>query len=539
MQKFQNTIDDNINNRRDIALNALTTEQEMISFEKFKPSLIFFNEDKQSLSIITSCLPNEQEYQNLERLYNANNINNNNNNIEKLLNYRAMSSDEILKEIQKVLNINNVDLYDLKRYSNSYVFTADNFIKLILILTRVRANIPVIMMGETGCGKTSLLRVLSKLQNKGELKMKIKNIHAGIEEEDIVNFINNVEIEQSDEINIKMEFEREQYDKNKLEYESLGRKYYNELEYFEKIRNDMPKLWVFFDEINTCDCLGLLSEILCHHSCRGKKIRDDIVFFAACNPYRLITKQIEDVGLLNKKKHKKRNYVYSVNPLPHSLLNFVFDFGNLKKEDEYKYIVSIVEKTFEKYSKINNYNILINTASKCISLSQNFIREFSDISSVSLREIRRFDLLFHWFMEYFNIKKTVFNEVIEENNKMNMKIPEYINIFMSKNEGDLCIDSINLSLYMCYYIRISDKELRKKLTEKLDIYFTSGFLKVPKEESLYIANNVNLERGTAKNEALLENLFSLFVCILNQIPLFIVGKPDTSKSMSVQIMYNL
>ena len=68
-------------------------------------------------------------------------------------------------------------------YSNSYVFTADNFIKLILILTRVRANIPVIMMGETGCGKTSLLRVLSKLQNKGELKMKIKNIHAGIEEE--------------------------------------------------------------------------------------------------------------------------------------------------------------------------------------------------------------------------------------------------------------------------------------------------------------------------------------------------------------------
>ena len=60
-------------------------------------------------------------------------------------------------------------------------------------------------MGETGCGKTSLLRVLSKLQNKGELKMKIKNIHAGIEEEDIVRFINNVQIELNDEIDLKIE----------------------------------------------------------------------------------------------------------------------------------------------------------------------------------------------------------------------------------------------------------------------------------------------------------------------------------------------
>ena len=540
MQKFQNSLEDNIQNRREIALKALTSEQEMISFEKFKPSLIFFNEDKESLSIITSCDQIEEEYKNLERLYNSQiqggQI------INKLLDYRNMNSDEILGEIQKVLNINNVSLEELKYYSNSYVFTADNFIKLILILTRVRANIPVVMMGETGCGKTSLLRVLSKLQNHGELKMKIKNIHAGIEEEDIVTFIDKVENDLENEINEIMAIEQINFYENKKEYELNKKKFYDEFEYFEKFRNDLPKLWVFFDEINTCDCLGLLSEILCHHSCRGKKIRDDIIFFAACNPYRLITKQIEEVGLLNKKKHKKRNYVYSVNPLPHSLLNFVFDFGNLKKGDEYKYIVSIVTKTFETYERkinnINKYKNLINIASKCISLCQNFIREYNDVSSVSLREIRRFDLLFHWFLEYFDIKKTVFSEIKEENNKMNIKSPEYIDIFISKNFEELCKDSINLSLYMCYFIRISDKKLRKKLSHQLDSSFKFGFLTIPKEESLYIANNVNLERGTAKNEALLENLFSLFVCIQNQIPLFIVGKPGTSKSMSVQIMYN-
>ena len=33
---------------------------------------------------------------------------------------------------------------------------------MALILLKIRAGIPVIMMGETGCGKTSLIRKLSQ-----------------------------------------------------------------------------------------------------------------------------------------------------------------------------------------------------------------------------------------------------------------------------------------------------------------------------------------------------------------------------------------
>lgn len=47
------------------------------------------------------------------------------------------------------------------------------------------------MIGETGCGKSSLLRVLSKLKKKG--KLKIKNIHVEIEEEDIIQFMEKTE----------------------------------------------------------------------------------------------------------------------------------------------------------------------------------------------------------------------------------------------------------------------------------------------------------------------------------------------------------
>ena len=46
-----------------------------------------------------------------------------------------------------------------------------------------------------------------------------------------------------------------------------------------------------------------------------------------------------------------------------------------------------------------------------------------------------------------------------------------------------------------------------------------------------------MEKGIAKNKALLDNLFTLFVCVNSKVPLFIVGKPGCSKSLSVQLLY--
>jgi len=43
------------------------------------------------------------------------------------------------------------------------VFTLDNFMKLVLIFMRLRAKLPIILMGETGVGKTSLVEYLSKI----------------------------------------------------------------------------------------------------------------------------------------------------------------------------------------------------------------------------------------------------------------------------------------------------------------------------------------------------------------------------------------
>jgi MoxR-like ATPase len=56
---------------------------------------------------------------------------------------------------------------------------------MILLIYRIQANIPVIIIGETGCGKTLLVIKLSQILNNGENKVRIINIHPDITEEDI------------------------------------------------------------------------------------------------------------------------------------------------------------------------------------------------------------------------------------------------------------------------------------------------------------------------------------------------------------------
>ena len=102
------------------------------------------------------------------------------------------------------------------------------------------------------------------------------------------------------------------------------------------------------DEINTCNSIGLICEMMTRQSCQGVPLPKNIVFIAACNPYRMVVKDEEPNGL-RLKGVKERKLVYTVNPLPHSLLNFVFNFGNLTKKDEESYIKSMVLSPIESF----------------------------------------------------------------------------------------------------------------------------------------------------------------------------------------------
>ena len=303
--------------------------------------------------------------------------------------------------------------------------------------------------------------------------------------------------------------QKSQYIKSKSKEEIIK-------EYIYEIKT--RQIWVFFDEINTCNSMGLLTEILCKHTCRGNPIDKRFVFIAACNPYRLLIKERKIDSILFHKNAQKKKLVYSVNPLPHSLLNFVFNFGNLKINDEKKYIESMTKENiislFPNYvNNINDKKVcneLIDIIIDTVSLAQKFMKDNNDVSIVSLREVNRFLLFFQFFIKFI-LKRNQKDEIF---NGDNYKLIEDDIVKFYKNQTDIfyykC--SVNLSLFICYYLRLPDKETRQNFEELINSkkYFEKDFLFVPSLEMNYVVDNFNILIGITKNKALKENLFRAF-----------------------------
>jgi hypothetical protein len=418
-----------INIKEEALLSLAKDKKEIFSFEKINPSLVFFNKDGQSLSIITNASKTDNEYNDLMSLWNSQNYGNQDK--RELINYKNLSHEEFLNEIKILFSLDNMSIPEIKALcetSGNYIFVSDNYIKMVRILLNIEAKIPTILMGETGVGKTKLIEILSALYGNGKSRWKILQIHAGITDADIVNFIDQI---------------TEEYNKD---------------------NNKGGYMWVFLDEINTCNSLGLITEIMCNHTYLGKKINDNFIFIGACNPYRLLTKKMRESGLVyyNMKDNTKlNNLVYTVNPLPHSLLNFVFDFGNLRSEDEQKYISNTIKSIISEIGeqeliKDIEQNLLNDITDKIIITvltCHTFICEIYDISSVSMREIRRFGLFFQFFIRYFGSEK----------NMTKISAP-----------GEKMLYSLNISLYLCYYLRLNEKKDRNRLADKLNSYFNNN-----------------------------------------------------------------
>ena len=86
------------------------------------------------------------------------------NNEKKFNNYNYESSEYFLDILKDILEL-ETPLSTLKKIidQDEYVITNDNFRKMVLIIYRIVANIPVILMGETGCGKTSLIKNIKSI----------------------------------------------------------------------------------------------------------------------------------------------------------------------------------------------------------------------------------------------------------------------------------------------------------------------------------------------------------------------------------------
>lgn len=291
------------------------------------------------------------------------------------------------------------------------------------------------------------------------------------------------------------------------------------------------RLWIFLDEINTCDELGFINSIICHRELPGFHIPENVSFFAACNPYTKVKKgkHLDIIGLSSPKKVGTTvvdDLVYRVNPLPETMLDFLWDFGSLAESDEERYIFSMIDKISDQLPR-NSVKVLTDLIAK----SQTFIRDIFGRSSVSMRDVRRVKTLVLWFIKTKETRpKLVFRRHVYT--KMG---------FYSKTiNEDVHVGwpSMALALAHCYRCRLADIDIRHAYdncvaeifhqhggTIPLLRQFTSDWIRAEIEkEQLDYVQRMQLGEGIALNDSLLENVFVLLVCILNKMPVFLVGK---------------
>uniref|UniRef100_A0A3P9I788 RING-type E3 ubiquitin transferase n=1 Tax=Oryzias latipes TaxID=8090 RepID=A0A3P9I788_ORYLA len=381
----------------------------------------------------------------------------------------------------------------------TYELTADNVMKMLAIHMRFRCGIPVVIMGETGCGKTRLVRFLCTLQreDKPVENMVLVKVHGGTNAEMIYRKVR--------------------------EAEALA---------FKNQQTHKIDTILFFDEANTTDAIFAIKEVLCDRTVQGEplKAQSGLKIIAACNPYRQhspkMVERLELAGLGYRVRAEDtkdrfgkvplRQLVYRVHPLPSSLVSLVWDFGQLSDATELSYINQIVKKKSADHSLPDACRKVI---SKVLAASQKYMRSRKDeCSFVSLRDVERSMKVLVWFYQH---SKDLFHNC--------------------DHLGDDCkvLKCLILAVGVCYYPTLVTK---KEYREEICVHFPHPLnsaaalqAEISSCQDIFL-QNIQTRETIAKNIALTENVFLMVVCIELRIPLFLVGKPGSSKSLAKTVV---
>ncbi|XP_072098497.1 E3 ubiquitin-protein ligase rnf213-alpha-like [Mobula birostris] len=391
----------------------------------------------------------------------------------------------------------------------TYELTTDNILKVLAIHMRFRCGIPVIIMGETGCGKTRLIKFLCELRKAGANteNLKLVKVHGGTTADIIYSKIKEAEA-------------LAKYNKQNYDFDTV----------------------LFFDEANTTEAVSCIKEVVCDQMIEGIPLSPNtgLQIIAACNPYRKHTdemvKRLESAGLGYRVRADEtedklgsiplRQLVYRVQALPPSMIPLVWDFGQLDNLTEKLYIQQIVQRLTQSISVPSvNIQCMVDT----LSASQNFMRcQQDECSFVSLRDVERCMKVFVWFYSHQNMLLNNLKQFLEDNNKEE-SIP---------SSDDIILPFV-LALGVCYHACLEKKvAYRKHICQHLPSPYNDPS-KILQQLELFqdlLLSGAPLQGTIAKNSALKENVFMMVICIELKIPLFLVGKPGSSKSLAKTIV---
>ena len=107
---------------------------------------------------------------------------------------------------------------------------------------------------------------------------------------------------------------------------------------------------------------------------------------------------------------------------------------------------------------------------------------------------------------------------------------------------DKLVYSIIISILLGYYLRLNNDKERKELENIFKQILTkydrkyANYMEILNKEEIFIFQKIVTDNNIKPNRDILDCLFSLFVCICTKIPIFIIGKPGCSKSLSVGLI---
>ncbi|KAJ8315842.1 hypothetical protein KUTeg_007992 [Tegillarca granosa] len=182
--------------------------------------------------------------------------------------------------------------------------------------------------------------------------------------------------------------------------------------------------------------------------------------------------------------------------------------------------------------------------SRILTVSQDFMREQRDeCSFVSLRDVERVLQVMSWFYnQSLNSKLfSLMDDDSDDSESEQDEVEDENKILVTEVTDDIT-KSLILAIGVCYHACLRKKEeYREAVAEHFapPCKLVGGAAEIndiiTRCQDAFL-ENVNLGANIARNQALKENVFMMVTCIELRIPLFLVGKPGSSKSLAKTIV---
>lgn len=259
---------------------------------------------------------------------------------------------------------------------------------------------------------------------------------------------------------------------------------------------------------------------------------ENIFIVAACNPHRG-----NSLAMLAKQNDSWLNASYYVQSLPHTLSILKWDYGQLEVKNEEEYIHKMLLLTYEDRSK-NVCQIVAEIIARAQKLMRSYAfkhlksilntesnledkkAELYAKSTVSQRDIKRVFQLHGWLETWFK-KDTKYGK--------------------KENDVQIMTRAFYVAIALVYYFRLNicDREdFKEEMMSYSSLFDTCGqnFVQSLNDELNWVDRVIDFSAGIAPTFALKENIYAIIICTMAHVPIFIVGPPGSSKTLSFKIV---